>query len=380
MRSILTFIMSLFMAFLALLSPWTPNVPSKPPSAPETGTETEGPSAEELRETAQYKACIEAGFPDSYALLLAPLAMEHPNWTFLPLDVTGLCERYTWDYVLRMEMSTNDNNLVPNQKAYQHLFLAEDEQIYDSGYRAASREAIAYYMDARNFLNETDIFQFFDVSAHASLDAVEAVLTETFMQGLLPDGSDTYAALFERVGEQYGISAVYLAVRGRMEHGKTGSPTAFGTCGTAISKYSGVDESALDGYYNFFNIGATGTGSEQILRNAALYAMKGKNGVVWNTLERSVEGGAGVLSDRFIANHQQTPYLLKFNVDVRSVTASGVSRNFWGQHAQNVLAAYSEGRTLARAFEAAGVTDGAYRFLIPVYGGMPETATEKPVG
>ena len=106
--------------------------------------------------------------------------------------------------------------------------------------------------------------------------------------------------------------------------------------------------------------------------------MKGRDGIVWDTLEKSIAGGAAVLADRFVTNHQDTPYLLKFNVDVRSVTATGKSRNFWGQHAQNIVAAYAEGRTLARAFATAGATEENYRFLIPVYEGMPESATPRP--
>ena len=60
--------------------------------------------------------------------------------------------------------------------------------------------------------------------------------------------------------------AVDKGIREAMEHGAIGSPTAFGTCGTAISRYSGKNETNLDGYYNFFNIGASGNGAEEILR------------------------------------------------------------------------------------------------------------------
>lgn len=347
---------------------------------PETGTETETESETEtdIRESKEYRSLLSAGFPDSYALPLSRLLQAHPTWEFVPLDVTGLCGSYTWNYVLDMEVYAPNNNLVPNDKLYAAMFREDDTTIYDFGYRAASRDAVAYYMDPRNFFNETDIFQFFDVSCPAAEETVRAVLHGTFMDGTLPGTDETYTALFTRVGAQYGISAAYLAVRGRMEHGAVGSPTAFGTCGTVISRYSGKNETNLDGYYNFFNIGASGNGAEEILRNAVNYAMKGRDGIVWDTLEKSITGGAAVLADRFITNHQDTPYLLKFNVDARSVTATGKSRNFWGQHAQNIVAAYAEGRTLARAFAAAEATEENYRFLIPVYEGMPENATPRP--
>lgn len=348
-----------------------------PETDSETGSETGTETGTDIRESKEYRSLLSAGFPDSYALPLSRLLQAHPTWEFVPLDVTGLCARYTWNYVLDMEVYAPNNNLVPNDKLYAAMFREDDTTIYDSGYRAASRDAVAYYMDPRNFFNETDIFQFFDVSCPAGEETVNAVLKGTFMDGTLPGTDETYTALFTRVGAQYGISAAYLAVRGRMEHGAVGSPTAFGTCGTVISRYSGRDESNLDGYYNFFNIGASGNGAEEILRNAVNYAMKGRDGIVWNTLEKSIAGGAAVLADRFVTNHQDTPYLLKFNVDVRSVTATGKSRNFWGQHAQNIVAAYAEGRTLARAFATAGATEENYRFLIPVYEGMPESATPR---
>ena len=44
--------------------------------------------------------------------------------------------------------------------------------------------AVEYFMDPRNFLNETDIFQFYNLSAvhNVGIEEVEAVLTNTFME------------------------------------------------------------------------------------------------------------------------------------------------------------------------------------------------------
>lgn len=370
-------ILSLLIVTLSLL---LPSAASQPETAllPAPDPDAVAGIPSDIRESAEYKALSEAGFPASYAEPLAALLIMHPDWEFVPLGVTELCDAYTWDAVLTEELSIKGNNLIADCRQYAPCFHPTDTALYDSGYRAVSREALAYFMDPRNFLNETDIFQFFDVSAGTDTTAVQAVLDNTFMAGDIPGGTETYASLLERIGRQYSVNAVYLAVRGKLEHGTRGTPTAFGNCGDIISKYSGKDESSLNGYYNFFNMGAAGNGTEEILRTAVRRAITGTDGVVWDTLEKSVAGGTAIIADRFVTNYQSTPYLLKFNVDVRSTSANGISRNFWGQHAQNVQAAFSEGQMLAKALASSGCTDGHYRFSIPVYEGMPETPSPIP--
>ena len=92
----------------------------------------------------------------------------------------------------------------------------------------------------------------------------------------------------------------------------------------------------------------------------------------WNSMEKSLYGGAYSLSASYVGDYQNTLYLQKFNVDPRS------SRNFWGQYMQNTAAALSEGRRAYQAYKEAGILESEFVFLIPVYSGMPEQKCKDP--
>lgn len=133
------------------------------------------------------------GFPESYYEKLTELHQEHPNWAFLPYQ-TGL----SWDEALDGE-SGYRINLTPNTVNYPTSFHATDPVdgniTFDFDQNAfvimsapnwvqASREAIAYYMDPRNFLNSEEIFQFEYLASNPmvqTLDGVEKILSGGFM-------------------------------------------------------------------------------------------------------------------------------------------------------------------------------------------------------
>ena len=50
----------------------------------------------------------------------------------------------------------------------------------------------------------------------------------------------------------------------------------------------------------------------------------------------------------------------------------------WKQYMQNIAAPLVEARNTAKAYEAAGTLDAPYRFLIPVYKKMPQSASPDP--
>ena len=61
-----------------------------------------------MRELACRKELIRAGFPDSYAVRLAPLLADHSVWRFVPLRIDDM----GWDAVVDKEC-TASWNLVP---------------------------------------------------------------------------------------------------------------------------------------------------------------------------------------------------------------------------------------------------------------------------
>ena len=312
---------------------------------------------------AQMKA---AGFPTTYLASLNALHKKYPNWQFEAVN-TGL----NWDDVIKNE-SKNGVNLVPKSgddstkstAAGAYDWTTNMWTIYDgSSWVAASPTYIAYYMDPRNFLNDTDIFQFESLSYNKSQTraGVSAILTGTFMAKDVKDADDTtlnYADAFMTIGKKRNISPYHLASRVRQEQGTAG------TSSLISGTYKGYE-----GYYNYFNFGAAGVTSALVIRNGLAYA-KSKG---WDTRYKSLDGGAQLLAKNYISVGQDTLYFQKFNV---------VNKNslYGHQYMGNLTAAYTEGRKLGQ-----GYTDKqqAFVFRIPVYGSMPDavssfTATGNP--
>ena len=305
--------------------------------------------------TAQMKA---AGFPASYLDDLNALHKKYPNWQFEAVS-TGL----NWDDVIKNE-SKNGVNLVPTSgddstkstASGAYDWTTNKWTIYDgSSWVAASSTYIAYYMDPRNFLNDTDIFQFESLSYNKSQTkaGVTAILSGTFMAKDIEDADGTtlnYADAFMAIGKNRKISPYHLASRVRQEQGMAGTSTLIS--GT----YKGYE-----GYYNYFNFGAAGVTSTLVIQNGLAYA-KSKG---WDTRYKSLDGGAQLLAKNYIAVGQDTLYFQKFNV----VNASNLYSH---QYMGNLTAAYTEGRKLGQ-----GYTDKqqAFVFRIPVYNSMPENAS-----
>lgn len=307
-----------------------------------------------------------AGFPTTYLSSLSALHKKYPNWQFEAVN-TGL----KWDDVIKNE-SKNGVNLVPKSgddstkstASGAYDWTTNTWTIYDgSSWVAASSTYIAYYMDPRNFLNDTDIFQFESLSYNKSQTkaGVSAILTGTFMAKNVEDADGTtlnYADAFMAIGKNRNISPYHLASRVRQEQGTAG------TSSLISGTYKGYE-----GYYNYFNFGAAGVTSTLVIQNGLAYA-KSKG---WDTRYKSLDGGAQLLAKNYIAVGQDTLYFQKFNVVNKS--------SLYGhQYMGNLTAAYTEGRKLGQ-----GYTDKqqAFVFRIPVYTSMPDavssfTATGNP--
>lgn len=298
-----------------------------------------------------------AGFPDSYISGLTQLHKQYPQWKFEAVD-TGL----DWGTVITKE-SVNGVNLVPKSgddarkstAAGAYDWNTNTWTIYDgSNWVAANSGYIAYYMDPRNFLNETDIFQFESLSFNKSQtkSGVNAILSRTFMAKTVTDSDKTtlnYADSFMKIGELTGVSPYHLASRVRQEQGLNG------TSSLISGTYKGYE-----GYFNYFNVGAAGVTSTLVIQNGLAYAKKAG----WDTRYKSLLGGSQLLAKNYIAVGQDTLYFQKFNV----VNAKNLYRH---QYMSNLTAAYTEGRKLGQ-----GYTDKqqAFVFRIPVYKSMPASA------
>ncbi|MBQ8440547.1 MAG: hypothetical protein IJX19_07795 [Clostridia bacterium] len=352
-----------------------------------------------------YLSLTQQGFPEDYATELTELHLLHPNWEFKPLLITETNTAYTWNYVIAQETKNPQTNLIHAGDTYDAYHHSSNTELYDSGYHQASINAVEYFMDPRNFLNEADIFQFYDLAAQIQSNTaeIEAVLKGTFMENAILENGMSYAKYFEQVGKTLGINPVYLATKVRQEQGVDGSsPIISGKCGDRLAGYyknqtqenekgnqvltpsSGYTEEELlklNGYYNFFNVKASGKGLFKIYHSAMARAVEGTPEMAsrwngnpsWDTRWKSIYGGSYLLKKNYIDRYQSTIYLQKFNVDGRAA-----DRNFWGQYMQNISGALTEARSLYSAFASVGALDTACTFLIPVYEGMPQEPCADP--
>ena len=317
-----------------------------------------------------------AGFPESYLDDLVKLHVQYPNWNFVPFD-TGL----DWDTVIDNE-SVAGRNLV--YKSYgigyrsteSYSYNWETDEYYNHpteiNWWYASRDAVEYYMDPRNYLNSKNIFTFESLSYESSFQTakvIEKILDNSFMPTIYNRFSEeSYTSAFIKAAEDYDVSPVHLASRILQEQGINGSIASLGEEFT----YGGQTYS---GYFNFYNIGATGS-------NPAIQGLVWAMGGVehtqtsynrpWDSPYKSILGGAYFLSKDYISIGQNTLYLQKFDV-------SGDDGYYIHQYMQNITAPLTEGvETYTSYSEIGGLLDESLVFIIPIYDNMPISKVEAP--
>lgn len=129
-----------------------------------------------------------AGFPESYKNRLRALHAEYPNWKFVVQNVD-----ISWDEVIRNESIVGVNLVKKNAKS-SWKSTARGAYNWSNGtwpgfdsneWVAASESIIRYYMDPRNFLDSTNIFQFLNhgyTTGEQTEEGVEKMLKGTFME------------------------------------------------------------------------------------------------------------------------------------------------------------------------------------------------------
>ena len=304
-----------------------------------------------------------AGFPESYYTGLYQVYQEHPNWNFKAVK-TGL----DWDTVVEKEskigVSLVENSLSDVLKSVEKgaYNLSTGKYIsHDSGnWVQASEETVAYYLDPRNFLNSTDIFQFVSNKydgATQTLAAVEQIAAGTFLADTAPGSSKTYSQIIYEAGKTYNVNPMVIASMIIGEQGADGG-------GASISG----DVKGYEGYYNFMNINAYASGGKDAVENGLEYAKKKE----WDTPEKSINGGVEIYASNYVYSNKYTLYFQRFNV------LNGLSAVGTGQYMTCIYGAQSEGAKLAQGYS--GYANKSLTFEIPVYNNMPSSACAKPSG
>ncbi|MBP5160125.1 MAG: hypothetical protein ILP10_07490, partial [Lachnospiraceae bacterium] len=323
------------------------------------------------------------GFPESYKDALRKLHELYPLWEFKAFH-TGL----TWKDAIDNEAIVG-KNLIPNSKSIEwksldpgaYSYKTDSFVVFDgSTWVTASRDAIEYYMDPRNFLAQDTIFQFellaYSPSTQGS-EAVDGVLKNTAMSGTSYTYTDTegekrsisYTDTFLMAAEYSGVSPLHLASRVKQEV-TTGTATMSNSVSGTVSGYESL--------YNFYNIGAYhSTEPGGAIKNGLKFARDGSANnqtninclIPWNNRLRSIIGGAYYIGSNYINRGQNTIYLQKFNTTATST--------YMHQYMANVEAPWAEGRRVFTAYEDPVGT--SIVFMIPVYLDMPEEPAPYPV-
>ena len=290
-------------------------------------------------------------FPEGYRPALEALKQKHPNWTFVRQN-TGL------------DFQTVINNELQGGKSLVYKSYGDycKEGQHSPNWYFASEDVLKLYMDPRNSLHENAIFQFEQLTYNESYHteaAVETFLKNTFMNSNSPAPKTdmTFSHIFWAIGAEQQVSPFHLAARVYQEQGQGTSPLISGN-------YPGYE-----GYYNYFNISASGSTNEQVITNGLNYARN--NG--WDNAYASILGGANVISANYIKKGQDTLYLQKFNV---STTASNPV--YTHQYMQNIAAPTSEALSMKKLYESAGALENTFVFKIPVYENMPASPCPMP--
>ncbi len=309
-----------------------------------------------------------AEMPDSYKNNLRILHSKYPNWKITPVN-TGL----SWNDVVTAECAIGKNltpiSSIPSWKSTDPRAYNSEKEIwygFDGGsWAAASAEIIRYYLDPRNFLDDSGIFQFetLEYADYQNESGTANVLAGSFMSGSYNDADGvtrSFATTFTDAAKENGISPYHLASRCLQEQGLTGkSESVSGTVG------------GYENLFNFFNIGAYAANGLSAPINGLIYASGSDEAYLrpWNTRYRSIMGAAKYISEKYVKKGQNTLYFQKFNV----INASnGIYSH---QYMSNISAASSEGSRLRRAYTDLNTE---LEFRIPYYKDMPEAACPKP--
>ncbi|MDO4369244.1 MAG: hypothetical protein Q4C29_01760 [bacterium] len=369
-----------------------------------------------------------AGFPESYCPYLSYLHSKYPNWVFKAEATND-----TFENALRNESGKNYTQL---KNKYYCVIKNGSCILRESGsWYEAKDPYIAYLIDPRNYLNESNIFAFEALNyekSYQTSNTLKEVLAPSYLS------STTYINYFLNAAKSYDISPIHLASRVKQEGGtnakyapvsgnatvrwntitgyicspyvkisnnsattttsvnmRKGAGTEYsilrtikkGDSVTLVStkKYTGTGCSqgfykiqhglSLKGYYNYYNIGAYGDNPQaRSLATAAGY-VDDNYGTPWNTREKAIVYGARFIAKGYINQGQNTLFYQKFNVGPNTKV------KYTHQYMTNIIAPASEALSIYRSYKDLNLLNKAFVFRIPVYKNMPtEHTSHMPVG
>ena len=314
-------------------------------------------------EIKDYRAYLKnKGFPESYLDSLVSLHEKHPNWKFEVFEAKiSFNNMATIEYEKEGRSLFWDSNRsydgYKSTESWSYNYLTDIFRNDFSGggvnWFAPSYNTVAYYLDPRKFLNEKQIFMFEKLgynSKYHTKEGIENMLKNTFMENGYADNekTKTYADAFIDAGIKNNVSPYVLVARVVQEVGAQGSTIVSGT----VKGY--------EGYYNFYNIKATGE-QDQIITNGLKYAKE----MGWDSPYKAIVGGSSFLSDNYINVGQDTLYLQKWDL----------FGPMFGNHQyqQNIQAPSTESIKTFNGYNKSALLDNSFVFSIPVFQSIPSS-------
>lgn len=292
------------------------------------------------------------GFPDSYHPYLYYMHAKHPSWIF-KADYTG----YTID-----EVSKEMEGKLGLQTKNQNYWL-EDYPYEAGGYYHIKASTIASFVDPRNSLFDERIFQFLD------LDDTKDLASDKTINHIVGEGNlKQYLEIFKMAASQQGINVVQLVSRSKQEgnNKKDYGPSSGKYTTLTNETYNGQ---SLDGFYNFYNIGAWNadglTPQGRGVAYAAGYLGGNSFGRPWDTPEKAIHGGASFIADSYIKKGQDTNYYQSVNV-----SSYATNTKFAHYYMSNIWAPKSEGNNMMVTYRDSEELDLPFIFTIPVFKDM----------
>ena len=301
-------------------------------------------------------------FPESYRDALKEIHAIYPNWTFIPDTVPQTFNESVagQDTLFRKLVKSEYKSWYSMRKGCYDWDKKKFIETDSGGWYGASREVIAYYMDPRNFLNANDIYlymvQSYD-SKNQTIKPLESIIEKSFLNATITDKNDKnygkkYATVIMEAAKESNVNPYVLAATIIQEQGWNGSELGKGT--------TYKDKTV----YNFFNFGASGSTSSEVLKNGKKFAYEQG----WFTPTDALINGAIRYSNNYISNGQDTYFYKNFNV---------LNPNkLWHQYAQNVADSINSSKFLRSA--CADKYDVNLTFRIPVYTSLPSKVSKLP--
>ena len=297
------------------------------------------------------------GFPESYCPYLFYLHNKYPAWSFRA-ENTGVslgeaAEKEKWLSALQ----TSNSNYYLNGNAL------------EADYYYVNADVVKMFLDAKNGLFENLIFQYLD------LESSKSIINDTAVSAIATGNLANYKSEFVAAANKYGYNALHLLARSKQEGASnakyravTGTYTTELNNDPTVTTVSTYDGKTLDGFYNFYNIGAYPVPSLNLgaigrgLAYAAGYIGGTSYGRPWTSPQLAIEGGAEFLKEQYVSRGQNTLYYEKFNVGPNN-TYSKYSH----QYMTNIYAPIQEAKSIYSAYSKGDLLASNFVFLIPVY-------------